>query len=137
MIFLELKNKSLLHYKCHHIIKPGIQVLLYDWKYRCCYMIENTGVVIWLKIQVLLYDWKYRCCYMIENAGVVTCIWLCVSLCTLSPRSIWYTKNCTWSSLRVCVLIMLFRSAPIKGDTRYLQTEKIYILHRKTNSNIS
>lgn len=44
-----------------------------------------------------------------------------MQLLTLRPRRIWYTRNCTWSSLRVCVLIMLFKSAPIKGETKYLK----------------
>lgn len=37
------------------------------------------------------------------------------------PRSIWYIRNCTWSSLSFCVLTMLFKSAPIKCVTKYLQ----------------
>lgn len=37
----------------------------------------------------------------------------------LRPRKIWYTKNCTWSSDKRCVRMILFRSAPIKCVHKY------------------
>lgn len=39
---------------------------------------------------------------------------------TFSPRSSWYTRNWTCSSLSAWHLTMLFRSAPIRVVTRYL-----------------
>jgi len=56
---------------------------------------------------------------------------------TLRPRSIWYTRNWTWSSLSFWVFTMLFRSAPIRCVTRYLQWRDRWEHKRPSQSRVS
>lgn len=66
------------------------------------------------------FDSSIRFFQLKTNRKFERTLWMIPALWIyLRPLRIWYTKNCTWSSDRRCVRIILFKSAPIKCVHKY------------------